>query len=257
VRSITTHHFFTSGNVIFDENIPYNSLHSVPATANDYSSLPFLVQRPAIVPEVPALPPNPTNLEADNLDDENTNLEYFGPSRHSSPSPPPPMTPPPVPRLVVLPSTPRPIRTRSREGLRTRQLTERGVIFEQQIEAEREHLEKVRKAAASRRGGEERNGEVDGEGEGVSNDDKNPFVGGGFENMDSSAMAVSLDAEDYLQQDVDTLSEATLLSIRSNTRRNPCEKGYDMSIPPANYWEAERRTDAEEWKKVTEKELED
>ena len=30
-----------------------------------------------------------------------------------------------------------------------------------------------------------------------------------------------------------------------------------MKIPPATYWEAERRTDAEEWRKVTEKELGD
>ena len=74
--------------------------------------------------------------------------------------------------------------------------------------------------------------------------------------MDSSNTA-SLDADDYLQRDVDSLSEATLLSIRSDTHRNPRDEGYDMSIPPANYWEAEWRTDAEEWKKVTEKELED
>ena len=30
-----------------------------------------------------------------------------------------------------------------------------------------------------------------------------------------------------------------------------------MKIPPATYWEAERRTDVEEWRKVMEKELED
>ena len=145
---------------------------------------------------------------------------------------------------------PHPVRTHSRESSRTRTLTEKGRIFEQQIEAGRDHLVKIREAAA-RRGGGGNSG-----GEGGDDDDENPFVGGGFENVDSSNTA-SLDADDYLQRDVDSLSEATLLSIRSDTRRNPCDEGYDMSIPPANYWEAERRTDAEEWKKVTEKELED
>ena len=42
VCSIVTHHFFTSGNVIFDENIAYDSIHSVPASTHDYSTLPFL-----------------------------------------------------------------------------------------------------------------------------------------------------------------------------------------------------------------------
>jgi hypothetical protein len=61
VRSIATHHFFTSGNVIFDENIPYNSLHSLPAAINDYSTLPFLEQRPSVIPKrllnYPQIPP--------------------------------------------------------------------------------------------------------------------------------------------------------------------------------------------------------
>ena len=104
-------------------------------------------------------------------------------------------------------------------------------------------------------------GKNEGEGdesEGASEDDKeNPFVGGGFENAASLAMAASLDAEDYLRRDVDSLCEVTLLSIRSDIRRNPLTEGYDMKIPPATYWEAERWTDAEEWRKVTEKELGD
>ena len=65
VHSIATHHFFTSGNVIFDENILYNSLHSLPTALNDYSGLPFLDQHSSIVPEVPGLPPNPSNLDTD------------------------------------------------------------------------------------------------------------------------------------------------------------------------------------------------
>ena len=60
-------------------------------------------------------------------------------------------------------------------------------------------------------------GKNEGEGdesEGASEDDEeNPFVGGGFENVASLAMAASLDAEDYLRQDVNSLCEVTLLSI--------------------------------------------
>jgi len=41
VHSLTTNHFFDSGNVIFDENIPYRALHEVSSTPIDYSPLPF------------------------------------------------------------------------------------------------------------------------------------------------------------------------------------------------------------------------
>jgi len=41
VRSLATNHFFDSGNVIFDENIPYHALHEVSSTPVDYSSFPF------------------------------------------------------------------------------------------------------------------------------------------------------------------------------------------------------------------------
>ena len=137
-----------------------------------------------------------------------------------------------------------------------RKLTEKGRLFEERIEAEKDHLLKVREAAA-RQGGvsrsTRRNEEEGDENEGVSDDDENPFVAGGFENVDSLAMAATLDADDYFQWDVDSLSEATLLLICSNVCRDPHDEGYDMSVPPANYWEAEQQTDAEEWKKVTEK----
>ena len=103
VRSIVTHHFFTSGNVIFDENIPYNSLHSLPTAPNDYSSLPFLDQCPSIVPEAPGLPPNPSNLDTDNY-------EHLDISPRQSPSPPlgGPATPPRS-CLMVLLLTPHPV----------------------------------------------------------------------------------------------------------------------------------------------------
>jgi hypothetical protein len=266
VRSIATHHFFTSGNVIFDENIPYDSLHSLPTVLNDYSFLPFLDHRPSIVPEAPELPPNPSNLD---MDDSN-HLEHLVTPPCLPPPPPPdlPITPALGRHLVVPPSMPHPVWTHSQESSWTRKLTEKGRIFEQKIEAERDHLVKVRETAARRggvgtgsAGGLGSNvGESDETG-GGSDEDDNLFIelckSGEFEGEETLAMAASLDADDYLQQDVDSLGEATLLSIRSNVRRNPQAEGYDMSILPATYWEAERQTDAEEWKKVTEKELGD
>ena len=41
VHSLATNHFFDSGNVIFDENIPYHALHEVSSTPVNYSSLLF------------------------------------------------------------------------------------------------------------------------------------------------------------------------------------------------------------------------
>ena len=166
-----------------------------------------------MIPEAPGLPPNPSNL-----DTESDHLELLD----ILPSPPAavPVTPPPGPQLGP-PATPHPIQTCSWENSQTRKLTEKGRLFEQKIEAERDHLVRVREAAA-RRGGESMSGlgKNEGEGdesEGASKDDEeNPFVGGGFENAASLAMAVSLDAEDYLRQDVNSLCEATLLSIRSD-----------------------------------------
>ena len=90
-----------------------------------------------------------------------------------------------------------------------RKLTERGRLFEQKIEAERDHLMRVREVVA-RRGGEHMSGLGEkgrNEGEGdeskdaSEDDEENPFVSGSFENAASLAMAVSLDAEDYLQWD--------------------------------------------------------
>ena len=66
-----------------------------------------------------------------------------------------------------------------------------------------------------------------------------------------------LEVEDYFQHDIDSPCEAMLFLIRSDVRQDPCAKGYDMSILPSTHWEAERRTDGEEWQKVAEKELED
>jgi len=279
VRSIATNHFFTSGNVIFDENIAYNSIHSIPASAHDYSALPFLEALDTLadsnIPAAPTLPPNPANLDEPTLrpNDLDATLALEPSSRPSSP--PVPVTPPNS-YLRVQPSTPMPIWTRSPTRSRTLKLTEKGQIFEKDIEAAKTHLTRVHEAAA-RRGGMSGGGDAEdargvgdkrvAEGSTVGGDDEdeNPFASlcnsGVFNNhstaMDSAAMAASLDAKDYLQRDADSLCEVTLLSIRSDVQRNPHAEGYDMSIPPATYWEVERQTDAAEWRKVTEKELGD
>ena len=75
------------------------------------------------------------------------------------------------------------------------------------------------------------------------------------ETDDFTAAAASLDAQDYLQRDVDTVVENALLSLRSDITRNPSSIGYDMTVPPANHREAMLRSDAEEWRRVEEKEL--
>jgi hypothetical protein len=141
------------------------------------------------------------------------------------------------PRLLVEPSTSKPVRTRSRESSRTRKLMEKGRIFEEKIEAE---------AVAWRWGTSGSAGSGSDAGNARGSDaggDESPFADGCASRMDSAAMAVSkLDANDYLQHVM---------------RRNPYADGYDKPILPATHWEAERRTDAEERWKVTEKESED
>jgi len=51
------------------------------------------------------------------------------------------------------------------------------------------------------------------------------------------------------------ISESTFLSLRSDITRDPRSPGYDTTLPPANHREAMMRTDADEWRKVEEKEL--
>jgi len=135
VRSITTNRFFTSGNVIFDENVVYNSIHSIPASTHDYSTLSFPDQSESELPPAPELPINPANL--DNLD--------MTPTSQS-------------PHLDVEPSHSLELShlfpTCSRDGPRMRKL--KGQSFEKKIEAEKVCLEKIREAAA-RRGGEGNN----------------------------------------------------------------------------------------------------
>ena len=125
------------------------------------------------------------------------------------------------------------------------------------IQSAKIHLEKLRASCAQRR-----------DGHGFLVDDDNVDFAyicreGAFQELpdsfsetdDFTAASASLDVQDYLQRDADALFENVLLSIRSDIVRSPSSSGYDMTIPPANHREAMLRTDADEWKRVEEKEL--
>jgi hypothetical protein len=75
------------------------------------------------------------------------------------------------------------------------------------------------------------------------------------ETDDFTAAVASLDVDDYLQRDADGVFETALLSRRSDVVRDPRSPGYDVTTPPGNHREAMMRHDAEEWKKVEDKEL--
>jgi len=139
----------------------------------------------------------------------------------SSPSRSPPVSPavapstPPSSRLWVEPSTQKPMWTWSQDSSRTRKLTE----------AEKTNLAKVGEAAA-RRGGMGGNTSDAGnvgntqESDAGGKEDENPFVA---------------PPGDHLQRDIDSLCGASLLSIRSDVRRNLYADGYDMCIPTATW----------------------
>jgi hypothetical protein len=60
VRSLKMNHFFTSNNVIFDENIPYRAIHTLPTSEISYDSFPFAISDPA--PDSPASSSSTDNL---------------------------------------------------------------------------------------------------------------------------------------------------------------------------------------------------
>ena len=130
------------GNVIFDENIAYDSIHSVPASTHDYSALPFLERlgNESDIPAAPMLPPNPSNLE--DLD------PVQSPHLDTDALPPPSTIGVPVTllhtlQLPLVPDMPNPVRTCLWDPLKTQKLTERGQIFEAEIEAKKLHLVRV------------------------------------------------------------------------------------------------------------------
>jgi hypothetical protein len=244
VRSLATNHFFDSGNVIFDENIPYHALHEVSSTPIDYSSLPF----------PPTSSPDSEPVVIPTSDDIS--------SPHQSTDPIPPIaSPTSLPPTSASPSLPVP-------HLRvTRKLTEAGRSYAESIQSAKNHLAKLRSNREKQR-------EIRATGrtfliddieetdsglcnfaslrrEGVLQDLPDSFG----ETADFTAATASLDVQDYLQRDADALLESALLSLRSDITRNPSSPGYDMTIPPASHREAMSRSDADEWKKVEEKEL--
>jgi hypothetical protein len=263
LRSLATNHFFNSGNVIFDETTPYRAMHEIPSSANTYDSLPFesCSSPPARTIE-DSVSPSPS---VDNLDN----------SSHDSISPTVPDTivTPPSPRTASPP--PRPTRSPLRRSSRERKLTEKGVAQVHDLDAKNERLLKIRMAA------EERKSRTPEPGPSHSQlltenppviDDENPFSSfcdaeifshsssdSSFATLDltshDKSTFSSLDVEDYLQRDTETIIESIFLSIRSDTRRNPTSPGYDLSVPPVNHNEAMQRPDADEWRKVEMKEF--
>jgi hypothetical protein len=227
VRSLATNHFFDSGNVIFDENIPYHALHEVSSTPVDYSSLPF---PPAVITPTLALPTTPSSPSVPN------DVAATQPTSVEDPIDPP---------------IPAPI-TRNAPNLRiTRNPTKAGRSYAESIQSAKDHLAKLRanreQKRALKEGGrtlmmEEMTEEIMPGNEdfaclcreGVLQELPDTFG----EADDFSAATASLNVQDYLQRDTDTLFESALLSLRSDIVRNPSSPGYDMTIPPANHREA-------------------
>ena len=226
VRSLATNHFFDSGNVIFDENIPYHALHEVSSTPVNYSSLPF----PQVTTQV-TTPPSPSTVT-------------------------PSVSDVTVPPSAIPPSSPPHLRT-------ARKLTDAGRSHAESIQSAKRHLETLQANRERRR--ELR--ELQNKGQALVSEADNDFAYLSHEGVlqdlpdsfgetdDFTAASASLDVQDYLQRDADAHFESALLSVRSDVSRNPSSSGYDMTIPPANHREAMLRSDAEDWKRVEEKEL--
>ena len=257
LRSLTMNHFFDSVNVIFDENIPYHALHGVSSTPLNYSPLPF----PADVFDT--IVPDP------NLPSSSDVAQPLPPSHDDDEVPPStPNNDGPTSQAVETPS--------SRPVLRAdRKLTGGGQSYAESIQAAKVHLEKLRanreRWRQMKEAGKERaemvtegldaaEGEVDKANEHFANLCREGLLEDppdSFKASDNFAAATaSLDVHGYLQCDADAFFESTFLSLRSDIACNPCSPGYNMKMPPANHHEALMRSDAEEWKKVEEKELE-
>ena len=229
LRSLTTNHFFNSGNVIFDENIPYHALHEVSSSPVDYSPLPF---SPAVHD---AIIPPPTAADSDLIpasdDHASSSTTAHGPSA--------------APSDRILRSD--------------RKLTGGGQSYAESIQAAKVHLEKLCTSKERRRQMREASQKSQ-----VINDRTSLCFEGLMEDYPDSfddpddfvAAAASLDVHDYLQRDTDAIFESTFLSLRSDLARDPLSPGYDMTTPPANHREAMMRSDAEDWRRVEEKELE-
>lgn len=131
----------------------------------------------------------------------------------------------------------------------TCKLTGKGQEVACALEAQKQHLTKIRESAALRNAEQRTEEPVPGEGvmEIEEDADENSFV--------SYLSSASLNVKDYMERDHDAFFETALLSIQSDICRNPNAPGYDMKIPPATHWEAMAWHDTEVWRKVEEKEL--
>lgn len=210
--------FFTSGNVIFDENIPHHSVHIVPSHSISYSSLPLssLDQLLDYDHPSPLTSPAATPCESSPLSTPT----------HSSTSPPN------IPSTPAHPAVIRPVHTRN--------LTEGGKEYTKQLAAAKAHLDKVQNLAASHRDHEIIT-------ENDDNDD-NPFslvceleTSPQLSSVSDSAhlTTASLDVKHYLERDREAfISDAAFLSICSDTCWEPSAAAYDMTIPPSTYKEA-------------------
>jgi hypothetical protein len=175
------------------------------------------------------LPPNPCNLDnSPDLDIPDTAPTSRPSLLNTKTSPsryPLSSSTPPSSCLQVIPSTPKPVRTRSCKRSQIRKLMEKGHILK----------------TAARRGGADRMGGSSGGGV-----DDNPFAAlcnNGvldeyMSTTDSAQMAASLDANNYLQRDIDSLWEAMLLSIRGDVRQaflwGDFTTGFFLHRPPPN-----------------------
>ncbi|CAA7268820.1 unnamed protein product [Cyclocybe aegerita] len=204
IWDLQTHHFFSSGSVIFDENIPYHALHEIPTTPMDYSTLPFA---PSIMADLNPPPASEQPLAA----------EAVLPSMPVAPHPSAPAPPPTLTHSSV-----------SDQPVRVRTLTKAGKTYADQMEAACVHLLKVQEAASARKDERIRvEREADGLREAGPGDDMdNNFTclcqEGLFDissldsDVSSDITAASLDVEDYLQHDIDACYEAAFLSICSD-----------------------------------------
>ena len=222
VRDVQTNHFFTSGSVIFDENIPYRARHEVTSDV-DYSTLPLNDDASSNDLLIPVTPPR------------------AGSSTQVVPDRPP---------KAAMMRSPRPQRLRI--------LTEAGRAYAQKMLEAKEHLSQLREAAA-RRAELARVPDAKSAPEGMS--DVDPALAERDEPITeessnpSEAVCISLDPATYLDQDNQCVCESALLSIRSDVPRSPLAVGYDMSVPPATHREAAGRSDAADWLRVEQKEL--
>ena len=197
VHSLATNHFFNSGNIIFDENIPYHALHEVSSTPVDYSSLPF----PAAV-----LAPTP-------------------PSSHPSSPPASPLTPPSIPQPLTpeqpvlptantipsLPSPPAVPPLPAKPNLcGIWKLTEGGRSYADSIQSAKDHLQKL---CANR---EKLRTRSTADFAHLCHEGAQELPDSFGEMDDFTAATASLDVQDYLQQDADAVIESTLLSLRSD-----------------------------------------